>query len=363
MHTFVTDITLSTIWEFAQMPNLLSFDIEKFLKDNDSDELKGVEIKKIDMFSAIQNDLKPFYSVIRDFYVDNEFSFISILCTSFPIDTHSDASLRAYLTRLLTLPKEELLVGLLYSGLIKGVTIHHQPELWQRAELLAADFSELMAWLNTTDFTKETKWRILQIAQDTHGELQRYARLMAALEPIFERYYKDFQEQLPSDLENLIARLKNSGPNPFAALTDGIFDDHLLPDGELLILFSYFHPFQISINASAKTPMITWGKDIELFMALQQKARENTLNEHIRVFKNLGDKTRFQVAQLVAEGTNSTKAIADTLGVTPATISYHLSQLVNAKILKLESIDTKIQYVINQQTVADAFAAVSKLLL
>lgn len=361
MHQYMENHALNILWEFAYMPNLLFFDLEGFMKDADDEAIRLISSEHLEVLIALHEDLKAYGSEIRDFYIESELSFFSLLSDALPLDTTVDFTLADYLKRSLLAPRETLLPKLLYSCLTKGHFIRNDATLMAQALAMATDFSQLMHWLNSSEYSKETRWRILQFAQDLEGELRRFLALVNQLEPIFERHYAPYRETLEGDLRDLLKRLEANGPTPFATLTDGVLSDNLLPDGPVVLLLSYFHPFQISLHISTPVPILTWGNAIEHFLAYQQKLKENALNDHVRLFKNLGDKTRFQVAHLVSQGTTATKAIADALGVTPATVSYHLNHLVNAKILKLETIDGKIQYRLNGASLLDTFEAVKGL--
>lgn len=360
MHRFTTNASLNRLWEFAHMPQLIYFDPGKFVEELDKQQIPEFKLKDLNTVVELQTQLKKHGNAIRDFYIEDEPGLFDFLLAGFSIDATKDSDLFSYLDRLTSLNEEVMLSGILYSALNIGRFMVPNAELQAKADLMARDTAQLMSWLNSSEFSKEMKWRLLQISQSPKAEIQRYRDLMQLLEPIFKQYFAAYSNLLEPDLKDLLEKLSTNGPKPMLALTDGILDDAIIPDGEIILFISYFQPFHIAIKVSSLTPIISWGRHIETFMAYQQKLKEDALNDHIRIFKNLGDKTRYQVVQLVAQGNLSTKVIADQLGVTPATISYHLNNLVNAKILKLESIDGKFQYAINQQQLENTILAIQK---
>ncbi len=360
MHHFITDIQLNCIWEFAHMPQVFYFNKEEFLADCEKEDLPLFDGHDFQQLAELQSQLKKHHALIREFYIDDEINIFTLLSSAFPLDAHTDHSLFDYLKRLDALSTDKLLTGLLYAALSRGLFTTHQENLQSEAEAMSTDMSLLMSWLNSSDYSKEMKWRLLQISQSPKEELQRYYGLMTQLEPLFNQYFEPFKAQIQSDLNALVEKLTTNGPKPMHVLTDGILDDEILPSGNLMLYISYFQPYSIALKVSSQIPVVAWGKYIEVFLAYHQKLKEDALNDHIKIFKNLGDKTRYQVAQYVANGINSTKTLADQLGVTPATISYHLNQLTNAKVLKLESIDGKFQYAINQVQIQKTISELSK---
>ena len=91
----------------------------------------------------------------------------------------------------------------------------------------------------------------------------------------------------------------------------------------------------------------------EIFKSIKEK-KENKLNDRIQIFKNLGDKTRYEVLKLIASGEYSNKKIAAALDVSGATISYHLNALFTAKIIRMEKNNNRIEYVIDKDLLMEA---------
>ena len=55
--------------------------------------------------------------------------------------------------------------------------------------------------------------------------------------------------------------------------------------------------------------------------------------DRFNVFKNFGDKTWYQIFCEIAKGTKSVKGIAEQLGITSATVSYHINELVLSNLV------------------------------
>ena len=78
--------------------------------------------------------------------------------------------------------------------------------------------------------------------------------------------------------------------------------------------------------------LILGAKSLEVIQHVIQ-TRLDKQQERINVFKNLGDKTRYQIFCEIAKGTKSVKKIAEQLGITSATVSYHINELVLSNIV------------------------------
>ncbi len=64
--------------------------------------------------------------------------------------------------------------------------------------------------------------------------------------------------------------------------------------------------------------------------------REDKLSERVKIFKALGDKTRYETLKLLANGVTSIKEIAKSLNVSSATISYHINEFLTSGIITLK---------------------------
>ena len=78
--------------------------------------------------------------------------------------------------------------------------------------------------------------------------------------------------------------------------------------------------------------LLLGAKSLEVIQHVIQ-TRIDKQQERINVFKNLGDKTRYQIFCEIAKGTKSVKKIAEQLGITSATVSYHINELVLSNLV------------------------------
>ena len=76
--------------------------------------------------------------------------------------------------------------------------------------------------------------------------------------------------------------------------------------------------------------------------------------QRVKVFKALGDKTRYDTIRLIASGVSSIKDIANKLDVSSATISYHINEFLTSSIISLNrKKDKKSIYDVDYQKLED----------
>ena len=161
---------------------------------------------------------------------------------------------------------------------------------------------------------------------------------------------------------NLVAFKTDLGDS-LNQVTNGVLKDSSVPGETKNIFISYFNSYTIQIYSVLKPNFVAWGFMLEKFFEQLIEQNENELLERILLFKNLGDKTRYEVLKCVAKGITSTKIIAEQLGVSSATISYHLSNLATCKLITLLRQEGRYHYVVNHDLIDQCFTDLKKDLL
>jgi DNA-binding transcriptional ArsR family regulator len=64
-----------------------------------------------------------------------------------------------------------------------------------------------------------------------------------------------------------------------------------------------------------------------------QELHENKMIQRVKIFKSLGDQTRYETLRLLAQGITSIKDIASQLNVSSATISYHINEFLTSGVV------------------------------
>ena len=114
------------------------------------------------------------------------------------------------------------------------------------------------------------------------------------------------------------------------------------------------------LSVKDKSPYIIWGIESEAFLKKIKEAEKEEQVNRILAYKNLGDKTRYEVLKCISNGMQSTKDIAHQLNVSSATISYHLNNLMTSKLIRLAYEDGKYFNKVNQEWIETCFEELKK---
>lgn len=293
----------------------------------------------------------PYSEKAKTFYFEEneDRDFIELLTLSNPFMGQKDAL--GYLKTLLDKSDETLLYEVIYALCYfdqdTGDTDKEASR--SKAEELVRKPEEVMPWLNDLSIGNDAKWQIYSFTQNPRKTLEAYISFMEEVLPKFEKFYEEYRHKVVEYGNDFVRKLGEIEGDSLSEVSNGIVSESVLIGEKIDVLITMVNSFSIMLNAGNIRPFIAWGSDIEkIFIAIKEK-EANQVQERVTLFKNLGDNTRYEVLMNIAKGITSTKIIAKNLGVSSATISYHLNNLVTAKLIYLAQSEGKYTYKVNHE--------------
>ena len=83
----------------------------------------------------------------------------------------------------------------------------------------------------------------------------------------------------------------------------------------------------------------------------------------MQVLKLLADKSKFEILSYIRDKKAYGSQLAKHLNLTTATISHHMNALLNARLVKVERVDTKVYYLSNKKALEEALDYSKRVLL
>ena len=191
------------------------------------------------------------------------------------------------------------------------------------AELLGNQFA-FLDFLKNLPIDDTLRWNYFTIMSQPKQFVEDFISLHQTLKPIFEKVYAEYLpilEKSYQEFETMILAEAFSGTKVIEEIDWTSDEISVIPT--LLLSDFYFQDSEI---------LILGAKSLEVIQHVIQ-TRLDKQQERINVFKNLGDKTRYQIFCEIAKGTKSVKGIAEQLGITSATVSYHINELVLSNLV------------------------------
>ena len=196
-------------------------------------------------------------------------------------------------------------------------------------ELLGNQFA-CLDFLKNLPIDDTLRWNYFTIMSQPKKFVEDFISLHQTLKPIFEKVYAEYLPILEKSYQEFEMTIQEH-PTILAEAFSGTkvieeidwVSDEISVIPSLLLSDFFFQDSEI---------LILGAKSLEVIQHVIQ-TRLDKQQERINVFKNLGDKTRYQIFCEIAKGTKSVKGIAEQLGITSATVSYHINELVLSNLV------------------------------
>lgn len=196
-------------------------------------------------------------------------------------------------------------------------------------ELLGNQFA-FLDFLKNLPIDDTVRWNYFTIMSQPKKFVEDFISLHQILKPIFEKVYAEYLPILEKSYEEFETTIQEH-PTILAEAFSGTkiieeidwASDEIAVIPTLLLSDFFFQDSEI---------LILGAKSLEVIQHVIQ-TRLDKQQERINVFKNLGDKTRYQIFCEIAKGSKSVKGIAEQLGITSATVSYHINELVLSNLV------------------------------
>jgi len=339
----------SRIYDFLEFPRLIYYkeDMEGYKKEQNYYELIADEY--LHFITKAEDKLKPYSKEIETFYEKqylNKYDFIFLISKAYSIFNYKSET--DYLNMLLNLNEHDIKRSIIYSIIaIYQEYDDYSDEVMKKAEEISSENNEMLSFIKDLPIDAGCKWNLFLIVENPLKYIKMYFELMTKLLPIFNDIYAPFEEEINSYGNYLVDYLNKNGTQGLEEITYSILDYNILENESSNILISVMFSYTLSIASAVQIKYIAWGLRMEEAFRKMKEINENKTIKRVQIFKNLGDKTRYEALKLIASGQTSTKVIANALGVSSATISYHISSFLNSKIIKMDKKDNKIGYVVD----------------
>lgn len=204
----------------------------------------------------------------------------------------------------------------------------------------------IMNFLKKQPLDNEIKWNLLCIIEDPKVYTEKFIVLINKYLPIFNEIKNKYNKKFEDFIIWIDEQIKTYG-------TDYI-NQHLG-----IMDFSKFEKiyFSYSLLDLSTTHIDTEKNQCYLYLGLlfeqyvYQRLDEKDIEKHLMVYKNFSDKTRFDIIRMLIEKESFGQAIAEKLGITTATVSYHMDYLLGASLVQVTRKSRKVFYSINKDVV------------
>jgi len=226
-------------------------------------------------------------------------------------------------------------------------------------EILQSDI-KILDLIESLKVDDNMKWKILKLINNSEKwvrefmqfieeYISQYAQIMEKYEKSIQVFSNYIEKNIINDgikfLENILGNFKDV----FLKLDD--YD-------EIYVNTIFFNSISCVFHESGKKLYIFFGRDFEA--TAKRLSGENVFEKNINIFKNLCDKTRFNILIYLMDGEVYSQEIANKYGISMATVSYHMNYLASVNLVNSEKRAQKTYYVVNKDTLKESIEFLKK---
>lgn len=211
-----------------------------------------------------------------------------------------------------------------------------------------ANIANMFEALSKTDWSDSDKVQLMTLFRTADQTFDRIKDMFCRVEDVLVRNYGIISDKYESAVSKYSS---GNGQESHAALKRHIKQFDYIGSSKIDFMISI-----VSLNAlqimspfyDRDTVYAVMGLDFELLSDLKQKADE--MEERPLVWaKALADANKMKIIRLLSRRPMFLREISDALGISGATTSHHLKQMIEAQLLKFEISGRKIFYKINAE--------------
>lgn len=333
---------VSRIFDYLLFPRLFFFNKEYEETDNDeTKELIHEEYKE--MVEHLIDKLNPYEDKIKLFYqksVYSSYDYCNILIHAYPVENYKDE--HKYLADIVS-DDDEVFKNKIIKAL---VTMEEDDDIDK-----VFDESNATDYINSLKIDSANKWNLFLMVQNPKKHLNDFITLLKNVEGLFYDTYKKFENDVVDVGEDVAKRISKNTNKSFKEITQNLINYEFNGEESCNLYVSAIFPYSLSLRGDC---VIVWGLKSEYSFKKVSEINENQLTQRVKVFKALGDKTRYEVLKMIASGFTSIKKIADNLDVSSATISYHINEFLTSGIVYINrDKDKKAGYKIDYNKISE----------
>lgn len=204
---------------------------------------------------------------------------------------------------------------------------------------------------------KDLEHRLIEIIENAKETKQRYIML---LKHFYEKAYKPFEEEISKLIAPAMERYEKeflSNPEKFSRK---YFVKDINVFGQVVLIHISFFKYSGSDywSSSNGTECIILGSETWRFID-EEPEKERILN----FLKAISDRRRMNIIELLAEKPWYVNEIAEEIGMSAATTSYHLTNLQELGIVDFERYEHRFYYYLNKDKLRELFIEAMKIYL
>ena len=223
------------------------------------------------------------------------------------------------------------------------------------------DLTDVLSAVDAIDIPDAERMALMRLMLDIPGHLPVLVELLKQLEAICRAAFPLIEDAYRRQIER-VAASGMSGLTMLLEYHPVQLDDYRPEDTiRLQLLIAFYNGLGMQLNVwRDRVPEIHFGLYIEELVALVDHGRDRERRLE-RQLATLADHTRYRIVMRLADAPAYVQLLADELGLSAATVSHHMTQLHDARIVEVEVVGRRGYYHLQADTLTDLAEHVGQL--
>jgi DNA-binding transcriptional ArsR family regulator len=215
---------------------------------------------------------------------------------------------------------------------------------------------KIILWLDTLQLNYDTKWKLLRFMDNPTKWIKDLIQFLESCIPKYEQILKKNENHIDKFSQYVQKGLNDKGLEFIKDLTKDLFnyDDF----DEVYVSTLFFNSISTIFSTYENKLHISIGFEFE--KTVEYLRGKDEMDIFMNVLKNISDKTRLEILSLLKKEELFGIQLAEKVGVTMATISYHMGYLTTSKLVTQERRGQKFYYSLNKETIRNTLDFLNK---
>ena len=216
----------------------------------------------------------------------------------------------------------------------------------EELKIILQDERKTIDFIRNLQMPSSIKWEVFEFFQEVKASIGELIEFLEKYYPLCMGILEENKASIQEFDNYLINGIENDGEAFIKKITRELIDF----DGvdEIFAASAFFNSHSLIFDGRGSKLYLFVGTTFE--QAAKELFGEEQVEINLNILKNLSDKTRFQILMLIKDKEMYGQELADKVGITMATVSYHMSYLLLSNIVLIDKIGHKGYYKLNKDT-------------
>lgn len=217
----------------------------------------------------------------------------------------------------------------------------------------------IIGFLENMDIDDGLKWSLLNFLSHPLEMVSEFISFLESYIPHLNHVLEKNNKTIESFDLYIEDKLKNEGTDFLKGTPSFFYDTCEFEDKEEIYVTSLFFNFPSCMYIESKNNMY-FLIGFEFEKAMEHISGQTDLDKNINIFKNLSDKTRFKILELIKDESLFGQEIAKKVGISTPTVWYHMDYLIASGMVFVERKGRKTYYKLNNDSFKKAIEFLTK---